>query len=79
MKKIYKHILALTVIFVILLIMGIIYSVTNTAKANEHPMFPPGAMQQTMSPIFCGEAQVVYNHATNTFKHKSDSMGIFLV
>ena len=68
MKKIYKHILALTIIFITLLIIGIIYSITNTAKANEHPMFPPGAMQQTMSPIFCGDANVVYNHATNTFK-----------
>ena len=70
MKKIYKHILALTVIFVTLLIMGIIYSVTNTAKANEHPVFPPDSMQQTMSPIFCGEANVVYGHATNIFKQE---------
>ena len=68
MKNIIKHILALTIIFIILLVIGIIYSITNTAKANEHPMFPPGTMKQTMSPIFCGPAPDVYGHATNTFK-----------
>ena len=54
MKNIIKHILALTIIFIILLVIGIIYSITNTAKADTHPMFPPGTMKQTMSPIFCG-------------------------
>ena len=68
MKKIYKHILALTVIFVIILVIGIFYSVTNTVNAEEHPTFPPGAMTQTMTPIFCGSATVVYGHATNIFK-----------
>ena len=68
MRKIIKHILALTIIFITLLIIGIIYSITNTAKADQHPMFPPGTMKQTMSPIFCGSATAVYGHATNTFK-----------
>ena len=48
MKKTIKHILALTIIFITLLIIGIIYSITNTAKADQHPMFPPGTMKQTM-------------------------------
>ena len=39
MKNIIKHILALTIIFIILLVIGIIYSITNTAKADQHPMF----------------------------------------
>ena len=67
MRKTYKHILALTVILLTFILVGI-YASINEAYADQHPLYPPGVMNQTMSPIFCGEAQVVYNHATNTFK-----------
>ena len=67
MKQIIKNI---TGILSVLLFLGIIYAVLNTAQSTEHPVFPPDAMKQVMSPIFCGEANVVYGHATNTFKQK---------
>jgi len=67
MRKIYKHILALTVILLTFIFIGI-YASLNQAHGNEHPVFPPGSMKQIMSPIFCGEANTVYGHATNTFK-----------
>jgi len=67
MRKIYKHILALTVILLTLILVGI-YASLNQAHGDEHPIFPPGVMKQQMAPIFCGEANVVYGHATNTFK-----------
>jgi len=67
MKQIIKNI---TGILSVLLFLGIVYAVLNTAQSTEHPVFPPDAMKQVMSPIFCGEANVVYGHATNTFKQK---------
>ena len=69
MRKIYKHILALTVILLTLIFVGI-YASLNQAHGDEHPIFPPGVMKQQMAPIFCGEANVVYGHATNLFKQK---------
>ena len=75
MKKIIKHILALTIIFIILLVIGIIYSITNTAKADQHPMFQLGTMKQTMSFYILVAALDVYGHATNTFKQIFYSMG----
>ena len=68
MKQIIKNI---TGILSVLLFLGIVYAVLNTAQSTEHPVFPPDAMKQVMSPIFCGEAETVYGHATNTFKQKS--------
>ena len=67
MRKIYKHILALTVILLTFIFIGI-YASLNQAHGNQHPVFPPGSMKQVMSPIFCGEANTVYGHAINTFK-----------
>ena len=67
MKQIIKNI---TGILSVLLFLGIVYAVLNTAQSTEHPVFPPDAMKQVMSPIFCGEAETVYGHATNTFKQK---------
>ena len=67
MKQIIKNI---TGILSVLLFLGIVYAVLNTAQSTEHPVFPPDAMKQVMSPILCGEAETVYGHATNTFKQK---------
>ena len=69
MKKTYKHILALTVILITFILVGI-YASINEAYADQHPLYPPGVMNQTMSPIFCGSGPEVYGHATNTFKQK---------
>ena len=52
MKNIIKHILALTIIFIILLVIGIIYSITNTAKADQHPMFTRNNEANNVSPYF---------------------------
>ena len=52
----------------IVVFFGIIYAVLNKAQSEDHLVFPPGVMKQQMAPIFCGEANVVYGHATNTFK-----------
>ena len=69
MRKTYKHILALTVILLTFILVGI-YASINEAYADQHPLYPPGVMNQTMSPIFCGSGPEVYGHATNTFKQK---------
>ena len=52
MAKAIKHILALTIIFVTLIVIGIIYSIKNTAQSEEHPLFPDGVMSTTQVPIF---------------------------
>lgn len=67
MKQLIKNIVG---ILSVLLFLGIVYAVLNAAQSTEHPVFPPDAMKQVMSPIFCGEANVVYGYATNTFKQK---------
>ena len=64
MKKIYKHLVALTVIFVTMLIMGIIYSVQNTAKADHIPTF---ALKERQVPVFCGDTAYVFQTAFETF------------
>ena len=71
MAKIIKHILALTIIFVTLIVIGIIYSINNTAQAEEHPVFPDGVMTTQQIPIFCGSGPVVFSYATSIFKQKS--------
>ena len=71
MKKIYKHILALTIIFVTLIVIGIIYSIKNTAQSSEHPLFPDGVMSTTQVPIFCGSGPVVFSYASSIFKQKA--------
>ena len=71
MAKVIKHILALTIIFVTLIVIGIIYSINNTAQAEEHPVFPDGVMTTQQIPIFCGSGPVVFSYATSLFKQKS--------
>ena len=71
MAKIIKHILALTIIFVTLIVIGIIYSINNTAQSSEHPLFPDGVMSTTQVPIFCGSGPVVFSYASSIFKQKA--------
>jgi len=71
MAKIIKHILALTIIFVTLIVIGIIYSIKNTAQSSEHPLFPDGVMSTTQVPIFCGSGPVVFSYASSIFKQKA--------
>ena len=71
MAKIIKHILALTIIFVTLIFIGIIYSIKNTAQSSEHPLFPDGVMSTTQVPIFCGSGPVVFSYASSIFKQKA--------
>ena len=66
MKNIIKHILALTIIFIILLVIGIIYSITNTAKAIS-TMFQNNETNNVVH--ICEVHSDVYGHATNTFKN----------
>ncbi len=67
MKQLIKNI---TGILSVVLFLGIVYAVLNAAQSTEYPVFPPDSMKQVMSPIFCGEANVVYGHATNIFKQE---------
>ena len=67
MKQIIKNIAG---IISIVVFFGIIYAVLNKAQSEEHPTFPPGALNQQMIPIFCGEAQTGYGFATNLFQQK---------
>ena len=71
MAKVIKHILALTIIFVTLIVIGIIYSIKNTAQSSEHPLFPDGVMSTTQVPIFCGSGPVVFSYASSIFKQKA--------
>ena len=71
MEKIIKYILTSTVIFVILLIIGIVYSISNTAQAENHPLFPDGVMTSQPVPIFCGSGPVVFSYASSVFKQKA--------
>ena len=71
MAKAIKHILALTIIFVTLIVIGIIYSIKNTAQSSEHPLFPDGVMSTTQVPIFCGSGPVVFSYASSIFKQKA--------
>ena len=71
MAKTIKHILALTIIFVTLIVIGIIYSIKNTAQSSEHPLFPDGVMSTTQVPIFCGSGPVVFSYASSIFKQKA--------
>ena len=71
MAKAIKHILALTIIFVTLIVIGIIYSIKNTAQSEEHPLFPDGVMSTTQVPIFCGSGPVVFSYASSIFKQKA--------
>ena len=71
MAKVIKHILALTIIFVTLIVIGIIYSITNTAQAENHPLFPDGVMATQQVPIYCGDGPVVFSYASSIFKQKA--------
>ena len=71
MAKIIKHILALTIIFVTLIVIGIIYSITNTAQAENHPLFPDGVMGTQQVPIYCGDGPIVFSYASSIFKQKA--------
>ena len=71
MAKVVKYILTSTIIFVILIVIGIIYSIKNTAQSSEHPLFPDGVMSTTQVPIFCGSGPVVFSYASSIFKQKS--------
>ena len=71
MAKAIKYLLTSTIIFVILLIIGIVYSITNTAQAENHPLFPDGVMSTQQVPIYCGEGPVVFSYASSIFKQKA--------
>ena len=71
MAKVVKYILTSTIIFVILIVIGIIYSIKNTAQSSEHPLFPDGVMSTTQVPIFCGSGPVVFSYASSIFKQKA--------
>ena len=71
MAKVVKYILTSTIIFVTLIVIGIIYSIKNTAQSSEHPLFPDGVMSTTQVPIFCGSGPVVFSYASSIFKQKA--------
>ena len=71
MAKAIKYILSSTIIFVILLIIGIVYSITNTAQAENHPLFPDGVMMTQQVPIYCGDGPIVFSYASSIFKQKA--------
>ena len=71
MAKVVKYILTSTIIFVTLIVIGIIYSIKNTAQSEEHPLFPDGVMSTTQVPIFCGNGPVVFSYASSIFKQKA--------
>ena len=71
MAKAIKYLLTSTIIFVILLIIGIVYSITNTAQSKEHPLFPDGVMMTQQVPIYCGDGPIVFSYASSIFKQKA--------
>ena len=71
MAKVVKYILTSTIIFVILIVIGIIYSIKNTAQSEEHPLFPEGVMNYQNVPIYCGSGPTVFAYASSIFKQKS--------
>ena len=71
MAKVVKYILTSTIIFVILIVIGIIYSIKNTAQSEEHPLFPEGVMNYQNVPIYCGSGPTVFAYASSIFKQKA--------
>ena len=56
--------------FAVGFILGILFTGFK-ALAEEHPVFPPGVMQTTQVPIFCGPGPLVFSYASGLFKQKA--------